>query len=168
MLLKSGLTIHYAIPKADTTLHIHFSYAELQELAASDSLSEQERARVALNELIAAVNANAPYSAGLFIRFDSVNIERENLVYHYTILYNFDAFKKESASLDWTLRSNLSVASSQDAELLYLLSLCVKSGYGLCYCYTPPAKNKKKKKFRKGEVVDVCLSIEDLQPYLQE
>ena len=168
MLLKSGLTIHYAIPKADTTLHIHFSYVELQELAASDSLSEQERARVALNELIAAVNANAPYSAGLFIRFDSVNIERENLVYHYTILYNFDAFKKESASLDWTLRSNLSVASAQDAELLYLLSLCVKSGYGLCYRYTPLAKNKKKKKFRKGEVIDVCLSIEDLQPYLQE
>lgn len=168
MMLESGLTIHYFMPKADTTLHIHFSYPELQEMVG-DSLSERERARVALNELIAAENANAPYSAGLFIRFDSVNIERENLVYHYTILYQFDAFKKESASLDWTLRSNLSVASSQNAELPYHLTLCVKSGYGLCYRYTPLAKNeKKKKKFRKGEVVDVCLSIEDLQSYVQE
>lgn len=169
MQLESGLTIHYFIPKADTTLHIHFAYSELQEMVAGDSLSEQERARAALNELLAAVNANAPYSAGLFMRFDSVYIERENLVYHYTILYQFDAFKKESASLDWTLRSNLSAAASKDAELLYLLSLCVKSGYGLCYRYIPSAKNKKKnRKFRKGEIVEVCLSMEDLQPYVQE
>ena len=168
MRLESGLTIHYFIPKADTTLHIHFSYSELQEMVAGDSLSERERARVALNDLLAAVNANAPYSAGLFMRFDSVYIERENLVYHYTILYQFEAFKKESASLDWTIRSNLSLASSKDTDLLYLLTLCVESGYGLCYRYVPPAKNKKKKKFRKGEVVEVCLSMDDLQPYVQE
>ena len=167
MLLESGLTVHYFIPKADTTLLVHISYGELQEMVVDDSVSVRERARAALNELITAVNANAPYSASLFIRFESVYIEDAFLTYHYTILSPFDAFKKESASLDWTIRSNMSAAASKDADFLYLLSLCVKSGYGLCYRYTPPAKNKKKK-FKKGEVIDVRLSIEDLQPYIQE
>lgn len=168
MQLKSGIIIHYFMPKVDTTIHIHVSNEELQEMVASDSLSDRDRARIALNDIITTVNANAPYSAGLFIRFESLYIEGEYLTYHYTILSPFDDFKKESASFDWTIRSSLS-ASSENVDLQYLLILCVRSGYGLCYRYTPPAKNQKKnKKFRKGEVVDVRLSVEELQQYIIE
>ena len=168
MRLKSGIIIHYFMPKADTTIHIHVSNAELQEMVASDSLSDRDRARIALNDLITTVNSNAPYSAGLFMRFESLYIEGEYLTYHYSILSPFDDFKKESASFDWTIRSSLS-ASSDNIDLQYLLILCVRSGYGLCYRYTPPAKKQKKnKKFRKGEVVDVRLSVEELQQYIVE
>ena len=168
MQLKSGIIIHYFMPKADTTLHIHISNTELQELVTSDSLSDRDRARIALNDIMATVNANAPYSAGLFMRFESLYIEGEYLTYHYAVLSSFDDFKKESASFDWTIRSNLS-ASSDNVDLQYLLILCVRSGYGLCYRYTPPAKKQKKnKKFRKGEVVDVRLSVEELQRYIVE
>ena len=168
MRLKSGITIHYFMPKADTTIHIHVSNAELQEMVTSDSLSDRDRARIALNDLITTVNANAPFSASLFMRFESLYIEREYLTYHYTILSPFDDFKRESASFDWTIRSSLS-ASSENVDLQYLLILCVRSGYGLCYRYTPPAKKpKKNKKFRKGEVVDVRLSVEELEQYIKE
>lgn len=168
MQLKSGIIIHYFMPKADTTIHIHVSNEELQEMVTSDSLSDRDRARIALNDIITTVNAKAPYSASLFMRFESLYIEGECLTYHYTILSPFDDFKKESASFDWTIRSSLS-ASSENVDLQYLLILCVRSGYGLCYRYTPPAKNQKKnKKFRKGEVVDVRLSVEELQQYIIE
>ena len=168
MQLKSGIIIHYFMPKADTTIHIHVSNEELQEMVASDSLSDRDRARIALNDIITTVNAKAPYSASLFMRFESLYIEGEYLTYHYTILSPFDDFKKESASFDWTIRSSLS-ASSENVDLQYLLILCVRSGYGLCYRYTPPAKKQKKnKKFRKGEVVDVRLSVEELQQYIIE
>jgi hypothetical protein len=164
--LKSGFTIHCLSPKSGTTLLIHFSHPELMDILAVDSLSERERARAALNDIIMNINASTPILLDPITRVDSLHIEGDNLVYHYTMLDRFDDLKAEKSSMDWNIRSHLS--SSEDSDLQYLILLCVRSGYGLCYRYKPITIAKKKnRKSRKGDVIDICLSAEELQGYIR-
>ena len=167
--LHGGLNVHYFIPDLDSTVTIRFSNDELVELIESDTLSELNRARTALNSIIETTNPQLPAMIDYLTRLDSLYIEGSNLVYHYTILNNFELLKENSATMEWSIKSQF---ASPNAEIQYLLLLCIRSGYGICYRYealVQVQKGKKKAKKSKGkEIMDFCFSAEELKEYIQE
>lgn len=72
-------------------------------------------------------------------------------------------------AMNWTIRSRF---ASNDAEIQYLLLVCVRSGYGICYRYEPvaPTQNTKKKakRSKKKDVVNLCFPPEELKGFLRE
>ena len=171
--LHGGMKVHYLIPLKDTTVTIYFPYAEILELfAADESLTETDQARLALNSIIENANRNLPVLIDFLTRLDSMYLDGESLVYHYTILDQFEKFEtiKENAStIKWVIRSQF---ATNDAEIQYLLLVCVRSGYGICYRYEPVAStksNKKKaKKSKKKDVLNLCFPPEELQGFIRE
>lgn len=167
--LHGGLEVHYLFPDLDSTITVKFSNDELVELIESDTLSELNRARTALNSIIETTNPQLPAMIDYLTRLDSLYIEGSNLVYHYTILNNFELLKENASTMEWSIKLQF---ASQDAGIQYLLLLCIRSGYGLCYRYEALAqapKDKKKAKKTKGkEMLDFCFSAEELKEYIQE
>ena len=168
--LHGGLKVHYLIPAKDTTVTIYFPHAEILELFASDdTLTETDQARIALNSIIENANRNLPVLIDYLTRLDSMYLDGGSLVYHYTILNQFELLKENVATLNWAIRSQF---ASNDAEIQYLLLVCVRSGYGICYRYEPiaPTQNTKKKakKSKKKDVVNLCFPPEELQGFIRE
>lgn len=168
--LHGGLKVHYYVPAKDTTVTISFPYDEILELFATDeSLTETDQARLALNSIIENANRNLPVLIDYLTRLDSMYLEGESLVYHYTILNQFELLKKNIDAMNWAIRSRF---ATNDAEIQYLLLVCVRSGYGICYRYEPvtPTKNAKKKaqKPKKKDVMDICFPPEELQGFIRE
>ena len=168
--LHGGLKVHYLIPAKDTTVTIYFPHAEILELFASDdTLTETDQARIALNSIIENANRNLPVLINYLTRLDSMYLDGGSLVYHYTILNQFELLKENVATLNWAIRSQF---ASNDAEIQYLLLVCVRSGYGICYRYEPiaPTQNTKKKakKSKKKDVVNLCFPPEELQGFIRE
>ena len=73
--------------------------------------------------------------------------------------------KKKAADYNWIIRSRF---STNDAEVQYLLALCVHSGYGICYRYEPaaPKSKKKAKRPKKKNVLNICFPPEELQDFI--
>lgn len=168
--LKSGMMVHYYMPGADTTITIFFPYEEIAAMAgAGDTLSERENATQALDAIIETTNQQLPTLIDFMTRLDSMSIDGDNLVYHYTILSQFDMVQKNMDNMRWVITSQF---SSQNVGLRYLLLLCVRSGHGLCYRYVPlptDKKAKKKSKKQKGNnVMDICFPVEELEGYVKE
>ena len=162
--LKSGIMIHYRIPASDTTIVVRFSPSEMAEMMFENTLSERENAFAALSDLINATNAQLPYMLDLLTRLDTLYIDRGNLVFHYTLLDHFEMMKKNISGFSWYIRYSL---SSEDVNTQYLMLLCVRSGYGICYRYSPVSKSKKRgRNFRRGNVINICLPVEELEGLL--
>lgn len=168
--LHGGLIVHYAIPRSDTVVSIFFSYEELTEmLNAGDNLSGRERALEALNNIITNTNKQLPALIDFMTRLDSMSIDGSQLVYHYTVLSQFENAKENLPTMRWLLASQF---SSEDAGVQYLITLCVRCGYGICYRYEPLPKDKKSKKKSKRQKGDdrleICFSVEELEGYAEE
>ncbi len=168
--LKGGLIVHYYIPRMDTVVSIFFSYEEMvKTMNAGDSLSERERALGALNNIITNTNKQLPALIDFMTRLDSLSVDGNQLVYHYTILSQFEKAKENLPTMRWLLASQF---SAEDAGVQYLINLCVHCGYGICYRYEPlPADKKPKKKSKKQKVndrLDICFSVKELEGYVKD
>ncbi len=170
MNLKGGLIVHYYIPRMDTVVSIFFPYEELAEMMnAGDSLSERERAQGALNNIIATTNKQLPALIDFMTRLDSLHIDGNQLVYHYTVLSQFEKAEENLPTIRWLLASQF---SSEDTGIQYLITLCVRCGYGICYRYEPlPTDKKSKKRSKKqkdNDRLDIRFSAEELEGYVKE
>jgi len=168
--LHGGLKVHYAIPAKDTTVTISFPYEEILELFDTDeTLTETDQARFALNSIIENANQSFPVLIDYLTRLDSMYVDGGSLVYHYTILNQFELLKENIDAMNWAIRTQF---ASNDAEIQYLLLVCVRSGYGICYRYEPvaPTQNTKKKakRSKKKDVVNLCFPPEELKGYIRE
>jgi len=161
--LRGGLMLHYKMPKLDSTILIYFSPSEMVEIKKDNTLSERDQARAALNSFAESVNTQLPQLLDFNTRFDYIRIEDEHLVYHYTILDQFETFQQNATSMKWSIRSTL---SSDDVQTQYIIQLCIHSGYGMCFQYAPFKKGKKKNK--KGKMLEICISHNELQTFVQE
>ena len=158
--LNGGWRVYYQVLKADTTITVFFTPEEVQEMVSSSAaISERDRAIYALHANIKTKNANLPQMIDSITRFDSVGIKRGNFVHYYTIFNQFEMVKKNKATLERVIRKQL--ITSQDVQTKYLLLLCVKSGYGICHCYTPASSDLKKPK--KSEIINICISKKELK-----
>ena len=158
--LNGGWRVYYKMLKADTTITVFFTPEEVQEMVSSSAaISERDRALYALHANIKTKNTNLPQMIDSITRFDSVGIKRGNFVHYYTILNQFEMVKKNKATLERVIRKQL--ITSQDVQTKYLLLLCVKSGYGICHCYTSASSDLKKPK--KSEIITICISKKELR-----
>lgn len=158
--LNGGWRVYYQVLKADTTIAVFFTPEEVQDMVRSSAaVSERDRAIYALHANIKTKNANLPQMIDSITRFDSVGIKKGNFVHYYTILNQFELVKKNKATLERVIRKQL--ITSQDVQTKYLLLLCVKSGYGICHCYTPVSSDLKKPK--KSEIINICISKKELK-----
>ena len=158
--LNGGWRVYYKMLKADTTITVFFTPEEVQEMVSSSAaISERDRAIYALHSTIKTTNANLPRMIDSITRWDSVGINKGNFVHYYTILNQFEVVKKNKATLEQVIRRQL--VTSQDLQRQYILLLCVKSGYGICHCYTPASSDLKKPK--KSEIITICISNKELK-----
>lgn len=165
--LGGGLRVHIRDPKEDRLVTVYFTPKEVWDLVNGDTLTDRDRALLSLNDFIASTNAHLPVLLDFMTRVDSLSIEDGKLVYHHTILSQFEKAKEERATLQWVVRNQL---ISGDAQVAYQMLLCVRSGYGLCYRYKPLTTSKKPKKkpkkVRKSDILDFCFSVEELEGML--
>ena len=167
--LDGGMHLHFRVQDIDSSFTIIFTPEDVKMMTESDStLNEAERARFSLNAVIENTNAQLPVQLDFMTQLDSMYVEGNNLCYRYTILDNFEELNKNKSAVEWTLRSQL---MSNDAQVQYLVIMCVGAGYGICHRYYPlttEAAGKKAKKQKKPEVIQFCFSVEDLKSYVKE
>lgn len=161
--LNGGLLVHFRLPKVDSIVTIFITPQEMWSIVHGDTISESERARFALNAYIANINAQLPILLDYLTRIDSLSIENGNLIYHHSVLSQFDRLKKDRSLVEWSVRTRL---LSGDSQVIYQMLMCFRAGYGMCYRYVPAvptATGKKKvKKLKKSDVINVCFSAEEL------
>ena len=168
--LDGGWYLYFNVKNIDSTITLYFSPQEIKEMTGSDSITnEVERARHALNALIRTTNAQTPLQLDFITRLDSLYIEGDNLIYRNTILDQFETVKENAATLRWIL---LSQFSSEDTRIQYLILMCVRAGYGICYRYEPlPADKKAKKKSKKqkgNDRLEICFPVKELEGYVKD
>jgi hypothetical protein len=160
--VEGGLILHFHLPQKDSNVTIFITPQEMWSIVHGDTLSERERARFALNAYIANINERLPMLLDFMTRVDSLSIEDGNLVFHHSVLSQFDMIKKDQSLVEWSVRERL---LSGDSQVSYQMLMCYRSGYGMCYRYVRavPASGKKKiKKPKKSDVINVCFSAEEL------
>ena len=165
--VEGGLILHFHLPQKDSTVTIFITPQEMWSIVHGDTLSERERARFALNAYIANINERLPMLLDFMTRVDSLSIEDGNLVFHHSVLSQFDMIKKDQSLVEWSVRERL---LSGDSQVSYQMLMCYRSGYGMCYRYVRavPASGKKKiKKPKKSDVINVCFSAEELGDMLR-
>ena len=172
--LDGGFHLHFHVQNSDSSFTIIFTPEEVKEMIESDStFNEAERARFALNAIIETTNAQLPMQLDFMTLLDTMYIEGDNLYYQYTILDNFKQVKKNKDAIEWTIRTQL---MSNDAQVQYMVLMCIRAGYGMCHRYLPlatdnanaNANKKKAKKQKKAEVVEFCIPVEELKGYVSE
>ncbi len=168
--LDNGLHLHFHVLDIDSSFSVIFTPEEVKEMTVSDStLSDAERARFSLNAIIENTNAQLPVQLDFMTQLDSMYVEGDNLYYQYTILDNFKELQKNKGAVEWTLRTQL---MSNDAQVQYMVTMCVRAGYGMCHRYLPLANEaagkKKAKKQQKPEVIVFCIPVEELKGYISE
>ncbi len=161
--VEGGLILHFHLSQKDSTVTIFITPQEMWSIVHGDTLSERERARFALNAYIANINERLPMLLDFMTRVDSLSIEDGNLVFHHSVLSQFDMIKKDQSLVEWSVRDRL---LSGDSQVSYQMLMCYRSGYGMCYRYVRavPASGKKKiRKPKKSDVINVCFSAEELE-----
>ena len=169
--LNDGWYMHFLVQDNDSIITVYFTPEEVKNMVEDDSsLDVVERARYALNAVIESTNAQLPKLLDFITRLDTVYVDKENLVYQYTILNNFEQVKENRAAVEWTLRSHL--MSSNDTQTQYIALMCSRAGYGLCHRYFPLASDtngkKKAKKPKKSDILEICFPLEDLKEIVDE
>lgn len=166
--LGGGLKVYFRVPKMDSLITLYFTPREMREFVQSDTLSESERARFALNAYIENINAQLPGLLDFMTRLDSLSIEDGNLVFHHTILSQFEKVKEELSMVRWAIHSQM---TSGDVQTMYQIQLCARSGLGMCFRYRPlsgtPTAKKKNKKQKKNDVLVICFSAKEIQDFAQ-
>lgn len=163
--LNGGWYMYFLVQDIDSLITVYFSPVEIKEMLEDDSsLNSVERARYSLNAVIEKTNAQVPMMLDEITRLDSLRIEGDHLVYHFTILDQFETVKENISTLRWVL---LSQFNSENVQISYMLQLCIHSGYGLCYRYIPAiplaSEKKKVKKPKKSDIINICFSVKELE-----
>lgn len=165
--VEGGLILHFHLSQKDSTVTIFITPQEMWSIVHGDTLSERERARFALNAYIANINERLPMLLDFMTRVDSLSIEDGNLVFHHSVLSQFDMIKKDQSLVEWSVRERLLTG---DSQVSYQMLMCYRSGYGMCYRYVravPDSGKKKIKKPKKSDVINVCFSAEELGDMLR-
>lgn len=119
----------------DSGTFILFACLALMVLTAC---SEQEK----LKELVKAANVSCPMKVDEVTTLDSLTIESDKVVYHYTIDesgINMDALENNAAEMKQNIKASLDVA---EPALKLFLEACVKNRKGLGYQYAGNASGK--------------------------
>lgn len=167
---NGGWYVYYSAKDIDSTVVIYFTPKEIKEMIEIDSsLSNEERARFSLNAMIEANNSRLPVNVDYITRLDSLSLNGGNLVYHYTVLDQFETVKQNLSVLEWSIRMQL---SSDNAQIQYVVLMCVRSGYGICSCYEALSSNsigkKKSKKSKKSDAIEICISVDELKEMTED
>ena len=153
--LNSGVLFHYQIQETDSTVEIYFSPAEVGEIMSMENYSEEQQAKIELENLVVSTNLQCPYQLDEGMRLDSVGIDNGRFVYYYT----FTAFAPEVSTnimRDW-MRNQL--AESEDESVKYLIQLCVKTGTALIYRYFLSKQEESSRKKKNEKTLKPALEI---------
>jgi len=161
--LNGGVLFHYRIQETDSTLEIYFSPAKVGEIMSMENYSEEQQAKIELENLVVSTNLQCPYQLDEGMRLDSVGIDNGRFVYYYT----FTAFAPEVSTnimRDW-MRNQL--VESEDESVKYLIQLCVKTGTALSYRYflskqEAPSRKKKNEKTLKP-AMEIWFTVDELR-----
>lgn len=164
--LNGGVLFHYRIQETDNTLEIYFSPAEVREIMSMENYSEEQQAKIELENLVVSTNLQCPYHLDESMRLDSVGLDHGRFVYYYTIT----AYAPEVSTntmRDW-MRTQL--AESEDEGVQYLIQLCVKTGTALSYRYflskqEEPSRKKKNEKELKP-AMEIWFTVDELRAML--
>ncbi len=62
--------------------------------------------------------------------------------------------------------------SSDNAQIQYVVLMCVRSGYGICSRYEALSSNsigkKKSKKSKKSDAIVICISVDELKEMTED
>lgn len=164
--LNGGVLFHYRIQETDNTLEIYFSPAEVREIMSMENYSEEQQAKIELENLVVSTNLQCPYQLDESMRLDSAGLDNGRFVYYYTIT----AYAPEVSTntmRDW-MRTQL--AESEDEGVQYLIQLCVKTGTALSYRYflskqEEPSRKKKNEKELKP-AMEIWFTVDELRAML--
>jgi len=164
--LNGGVLFHYRIQETDNTLEIYFSPAEVREIMSMENYSEEQQAKMELENLVVSTNLQCPYQLDESMRLDSAGLDDGRFVYYYTIT----AYTPEvspNIMRNW-MRNQL--AESEDESVQYLIQLCVKAGTALSYRYflskqEEPSRKKKNEKTLKP-AMEIWFTVDELRAML--
>lgn len=164
--LNGGVLFHYRIQETDNTLEIYFSPAEVREIMSMENYSEEQQAKIELENLVVSTNLQCPYHLDESMRLDSVGLDHGRFVYYYTITAYAPEVSTNSMR-DW-MRTQL--AESEDEGVQYLIQLCVKTGTALSYRYflskqEEPSRKKKNEKELKP-AMEIWFTVDELRAML--
>lgn len=164
--LGANTTQHWHLPN-DSLCSITYSTAEIrQAIEMPEEEVRQEMRKMLLNEVIPAINGECPLNEDEFTTLDSVGIHNGMFTYYYMVTgVPLEAINQ--SDMRWNLQSAL--MSIPDDEVLMMLNMLVKAGYGVCYIYDQPAQeNKKSKKTQVPAALRICFTNEELTGFLEE
>ena len=166
--LGGGLVYHFRTTEHDSLIEIALSSEELRHILSSDTLSESDHARNALNDIIMTTNRQCPIRVDVYTTLDSVGIESGYYTNYFSVIEN--SYTLSTELMRSILRTSLTEGA--DIGLTYHISLCVKGNYGICYQYSMKKEtdsiDKQSRNTKKKNCMRIVFTIDDLKDILKE
>ena len=161
--LNGAIAYHFHIRSVDTVLTVAFSSEELKRMQEAANADGGKAVGSALEGIIRVTNLQCPVVVDEITTLDSVGVDGQNFVYYFSVSNSNSYY--DANVLRAMLRMNL--MNEGDAAMEYLKSLCVKSGFGICYHYVFPKEDltarKKAKRQSQAPTEVICFTVEEIQ-----
>lgn len=161
--LNGAIAYHFHIRSVDTVLTVAFSSEELKRMQEAANADGGTAVGSALEGIIRVTNLQCPVVVDEITTLDSVGVDGQNFVYYFSVSNSNSYY--DANVLRAMLRMNL--MNEGDAAMEYLKSLCVKSGFGICYHYVFPKEDltarKKAKRQSQAPTEVICFTVEEIQ-----
>lgn len=166
--LGGGLVYHFRTTEHDSLIEIALSSEELRHILSSDTLSESDHARNALNDIIMTTKRQCPVRVDVYTTLDSVGIENGYYTNYFSVIEN--SYTLSTELMRSILRTSLTEGA--DVSIAYLLSLCIKGNYGICYQYSTKKEtdgiDKQSRNTKKKNCMKIIFTVDDLKDILKE
>ena len=166
--LGGGLVYHFRTTEHDSLVEIALSSEELRHILSSDTLSELEHAHNALNDILMNTNLQCPVRIDVYTTLDSVGIENGYYTNYFSVIEN--SYTLSTELMRSILRTSLT--EKADVSISYLISLCVKGNYGICYQYSSKketdSSDKQNRNKKKKNCMRIVFTVDDLKDILEE